>query len=165
MMPATTLDEIILRPALRLMTIIDGRNYNTPEARKLLVAIAVQESAIAHRRQIRGPARGFWQFERIACDEFVRRVPAFARDLCRELALPTTGADIYQAIELNDTLAAAVARMTLWFDPRRLPEREDIEGGWNYYIRNWRPGKPHRERWSRAWQIADMTVFPEFSAG
>ena len=31
---------------------------------QMLVTIAGQESAWTHRRQINGPARGFWQFER-----------------------------------------------------------------------------------------------------
>src|SRR5690606_12018619 len=33
------------------------------EARAMLLAIALQESRFMHRRQIGGPARGYWQFE------------------------------------------------------------------------------------------------------
>lgn len=35
----------------------------TPEAKVMLLAIGLQESRFEHRRQIKGPARGFWQFE------------------------------------------------------------------------------------------------------
>ena len=33
------------------------------EAVTMMLAIGYQESRFEHRRQIRGPARGFWQFE------------------------------------------------------------------------------------------------------
>ena len=36
---------------------------DSPQARAMLKAIALQESRFEHRKQIGGPARGFWQFE------------------------------------------------------------------------------------------------------
>ncbi len=58
-----TLDQITdhaLRPAMALLP----ARMDTSEARCMLLAIGLQESRFVHRRQIGGPARGFWQFER-----------------------------------------------------------------------------------------------------
>lgn len=58
-----TLSEIIclaIEPALRLLP----PAMDTVKARVMLLAIGLQESAFAARRQAgNGPARGFWQFE------------------------------------------------------------------------------------------------------
>ena len=35
---------------------------DTPQAHCMLLAIGLQESRFVHRRQIGGPACGFWQF-------------------------------------------------------------------------------------------------------
>ena len=58
-----TLEQVMrdaVRPALALLPAA----MNTPQARCMLLAIGLQESRFVHRRQIGGPARGFWQFER-----------------------------------------------------------------------------------------------------
>ncbi len=57
------LDQIMddaLRPAMALLP----ARMNTPAADCMLLAIGLQESRFVHRRQIGGPARGFWQFEK-----------------------------------------------------------------------------------------------------
>ena len=51
------------------------------------------------------------------------------------------------AMETDDILAAAAARLLLFTDPRRLPALGDDREAWNLYLRNWRPGKPHRTTW------------------
>ena len=58
-----TLDQIMddaVRPAMALLP----ARMDTPEADCMLLAIGLQESRFVHRRQIGGPARGFWQFEK-----------------------------------------------------------------------------------------------------
>jgi hypothetical protein len=55
-----TIDIIgIFDDAAKLLPFMDS-----PKARVLSAAIGHQESRFIHRRQINGPARGFWQFER-----------------------------------------------------------------------------------------------------
>jgi len=54
---------------------------------------------------------------------------------------------IWGALETDDVFACGVARLLLWTDPRKLPAADDEDGAWEYYLRNWRPGKPHRDRW------------------
>ncbi|MNG31598.1 hypothetical protein D3C84_1174300 [compost metagenome] len=54
---------------------------------------------------------------------------------------------VYVAIEHDDVLAAALARLLLWTDPGKLPKLGDEQGAWDLYLRTWRPGKPHPETW------------------
>jgi hypothetical protein len=127
----------------------------TREATVLLLAIALQESKARHRRQILidgspGPARGFWQFERAGGVVGVMTHPA-THDHCSAvlnvLCYPIDPMTTYVALEHNDVLAACFARLLLWTDPSRLPLVGQAEESWAYYLRNWRPGKPHPETW------------------
>ena len=38
--------------------------------------------------------------------------------------------------------------LLLWTDPRPLPRIGEVQAAWDYYIRNWRPGKPHPKSWA-----------------
>lgn len=135
-----------------------------PQAWRLLTAIGLQESRFAHRAQVRGPARGFWQFERDGGVRGVLEHPSTRRaaeDACEALAYPASPEGVYAALEDNDVLAACFARLLLWTDPRMLPQ--DVTSGpegWSVYLRTWRPGKPHVETWgayyAAAWG-ADLT--------
>jgi len=125
------------------------------DARVQLATTMLQESRGIHRRQINGPARGLWQFEpgtrrsrggvwgvylHDASREHLRR-------LCSLLRCEFDPRAIYKDLEFDDVLAAGVARLLLWTDPRPLPAVDDIEGSWAYYLRNWKPGRPHPETW------------------
>lgn len=136
---------------------------DTPAARALLLAIALQESGGRRRRQMTGPARGFWQFEIAG----VRGVlwhraskPHLATALAR-LAYPVTddATVSYVAIEHNDILACCVARLLLWTDPHPLPGREDVAEAYEVYIRTWQPGRPHPDPWAahvaEAWRLVE----------
>lgn len=133
------------------------------EARAMVTAICLQESALKHRRQIRGPARGLAQFELIGCTEVMtghatRDVAATVLD-----ALLYAGAsdlEVHSALEHNDVLAVCFARLLLWGDPARLPPEHDAESGWAYYLRRWRPGKPRHEKWAANWEAAWSAVDP-----
>lgn len=116
----------------------------------MLTAIGLQESRFLHRRQIRGPARGFWQFEHGGGVRGVLKHPASAPHIRRVLAALCYGDDseaCYNALADNDVLACAFARLLLWTGSGALPRQGDAEGGWQYYLALWRPGKPHRETW------------------
>lgn len=138
-------------------------NMDTPQARVQLIAIGLQESRLIHRAQIvkgkpgaKGPARGLWQFEKGGGVRGVLRHKASAP------YLPYVADEeeaLWLALEADDVLACRLARLLLWTDPRPLPKRGDAAAGWNYYIRNWRPGKPHPGTWGAFWREAEAMVY------
>jgi hypothetical protein len=140
-------------PALKLLP----PQMDTPEARVLLLAIGLQESRFMHRFQkvagrpyVKGPARGFWQFEQGGTAGVVRHEASryWLAHLCESRRVPFKAEDIWNAIETDDVLAAGLARLLLFTDPKRLPAVGDVEGAWGLYAyRCWRPGKPHRQTW------------------
>ena len=129
----------------------------SPQARVMLFAIGLQESRFEHRFQIvqgrpgvKGPARSFWQFERGGGCKGVVEHPAsryWIAQVCAARAVPFNATAIWNAMETDDVLAAAAARLLLFTDPARLPGVGDQKGTWNLYIRTWRPGKPHAASW------------------
>lgn len=132
------------------------------EATVLLLAIGLQESRFEHRYQIvqgrpgaKGPARGFWQFEKgtQASRGGVWGVylhPAsksHLEALCKSQGVPFNPDRIWERLEFNDVLAAGVARLMLWTDPKALPAVGQSQDAWLTYLRVWRPGKPHPQTW------------------
>jgi len=126
-------------------------SYDTPEARLMLLAIGLQESNFQHRRQLvgnppkpTGPARSYWQAE--LGGGLVRgvRTHAKTKELAAQLyarhVVAANDLAIWTAIENNDLLAAALARLLLFTDPKRLPQAGDVEGAWQLYLRTWCPG-------------------------
>lgn len=160
-----TLQEIIndaIEPALRLLP----EKMSAPTSReRLLVQLLVnglQESRFKFRYQViqnkpglKGPARGYWQFEKGT--EKTRggvtgvllhaatREPAQA--LCRARGVPATAEAVWEAVENDDVLAAGFARLLLWTDPFPLPNLGEAQAAWELYLRTWRPGQPHRHTW------------------
>lgn len=133
-----------------------SEKYSSDKARILLAAIAYQESNFAHQRQIKGPARGFWQFEAGGGVWGVmnfRTTKAAAREVCQFQEVEFETKAVHAALERDDALACAFARLLLWTDPKPLPD--DEADAWDYYIRNWRPGKPHPNRWPDCWAKAN----------
>ncbi|WP_232356980.1 hypothetical protein [Delftia lacustris] len=117
----------------------------------MLLAIGLQESNFQYRRQLVGsppkpvgPARSYWQAE--LGGGLVRgvRTHAKTKELAAQLyarhAVAATDLAIWTAIENNDLLAAALARLLLFTDPYKLPSVGDVEGAWQLYLRTWRPG-------------------------
>lgn len=131
-------------------------------ARVMLLAIAGQESDAQYRRQHGGgPARGLWQFERMGGVAGVLSHRASARlaaALCEWRGVDPSATAVHAALERDDVLAAGFARLLLWTDAKPLPSVEAEDAGWAYYLRNWRPGKPHPERWPENWRLAREAV-------
>lgn len=128
----------------------------SPEAEGMLLAIGLQESRFDYRAQIRGPARGFWQFEQGGGWKGVISHPStrgFAQMLFDQLAYPKPEFD---SLTHNDVLACAFARLLLWTDAHPLPKVSQRDEGWQYYLRTWRPGKPHPETWAACWMKANQ---------
>lgn len=161
-------DRLVLTPALALLP----GAMDTPEARVLLTAIALQESALKHRWQVvdaanpqrKGPARGLLQFERAGGCAGVLTHPSsryWMHRVCAVREIAPNARSLWFALERDDVLAAAAGRLLLFTDPRRLPEIGDEAGAWRYYTRNWRPGKPHPKAWPanyrRATEVFEWT--------
>lgn len=149
--------ETVVVPGLALLP----ANMNTREARAMLLAIGLQESRFLHRRQIGGPARGFWQFEMgrlsgLAGLFRLRTTSPHMAAVCAARGVRPDADAVYAQLERDDLLACAVARLLLWSDPQRLPpaEADAADSAWATYIRTWRPGKPHRHTWDRFWRAA-----------
>jgi len=156
-MTPSLLNAIAITPALALLP----ARMDTRQARVFLLAIAMQESdSLRYRRQVGGPARGFWQAEEHGGYAGVLRHRAtsiYAVMVCDELVYsPPTPATVYAAVEHNDVLAAAFARLLLWTLPQRLPG--DAEAAWSQYLEAWRPGKPHHETWATHWAQAQAAL-------
>lgn len=124
--------------------------FDGAAARAQLLAIGLQESGFERRQQVGGPARSYWQFEQGGGIQGVLSHPAtsgYARAFCGLRAVAPVASDVYGAFLSDDLLACAFARLLLWTDAAPLPALGDRQGAWDYYQRNWRPGKPHREHW------------------
>jgi hypothetical protein len=144
--PETAITRVIA-PAL---AVLPG-HMRSAVAVVLMLAIALQESRLAHRWQVvdvrhperKGPARGLWQFELGGGVAGVCSHPASrtrAQVLCTQRAVPFEPRAIWDALDDDDLLAAGMARLLLWTDPQPLPAAGQVEAAWQYYLRNWRPG-------------------------
>ena len=163
-----TLSEITIAgidPAMKLLP----AKMDSVAALVQLFAIGLQESRFEYRYQrisgspgLKGPARGFWQFERgggvtgvLTCDATAQR----AKEVCIVRRVHPDSVAVWSALEFDDVLAAAFARLLLWSDPEPLPAINDADGAWDLYIRMWRPGRPHRDTWDDFYQEAIAEVF------
>ena len=142
-----TIIDTAYMPAIKILGIDDSR-----KAQVMILAIGLQESRFLYRKQMgNGPARSFWQFERgggVRCvlTHAVSKDKAF--HLCDVLGYAADAMTVWTAMEHDDVLGAGMARLLLLTDPRPLPEIDDEQAAWEYYFRNWRPGKPHRNVWN-----------------
>jgi len=151
--------ETAINPALALLP----AKMDTPQARIQLLATGLQESRFEYRRQMNdGPAKSFYQMERGGgCAGLVRHPASreLMKQVCIERSCAFTALAIWNAIEHDDILASAGARLLYWTDPKPLPAIGDAGGAWDYYIRVWRPGKPHPSTWPGfyAQAVAEVT--------
>lgn len=154
------LHDFALVPALRLLP----SQMDTPPARAMCVAIALQESQIAYRHQVGGPAAGYYQFELGGGVQGVL-THSLTKGLIRSVLTmldydPAADATTcHRLIEHNDVLASAFARLLLYTVPKRLPERDEANAAWLQYLSAWRPGKPRPGRWAanfeHAWRVVE----------
>ncbi|MBF8676231.1 hypothetical protein IRZ53_17700 [Pseudomonas fulva] len=117
-------------------------------ARVLMYAISLQENPKRYEQQVGGPARGDYQFEKGGGVRGVMTHPAskaLAQDVCRARGVAFDAEAIYQAIGRDPILAAALARLLIWTDPKPLPAATDEQGAWDLYLRTWRPGAYARQ--------------------
>lgn len=151
--------SLIVEPALSWLE-YDFQIKRTPSAERFMLAIAGQESGFDYRRQMGdGPARSWWQMERGGGVSEVLTHSAsagVAKKACKALAVPPSALAVHAAMEWCDPLAAVFARLLILTDPAPLPETETA--GWAYYLRVWRPGKPHPATWPTRWAEANAAI-------
>lgn len=158
-----------MTPAIRT-AIIEAFDLLPPRMRSekalvMMLSVAYQESDMTARRQFgNGPARGLWQFEQGGGVKGVlthASTQAYAEAVCAARHTPATPGAVWASLEGDDVLAAAFARLLLYSDARSLPDVDDVDGGWKCYQWNWRPGRPHPEKWpeSHAKGVADAQAF------
>lgn len=136
------------------------QKMDSPEARAFLIAVALQETGLRHRRQVGGPAIGLWQWELAQVGLVLRH------DVVGPMARNVLGALLYEpgnppherlhaAMEHNDILQCAFSRLLLWPDAAPLPKRDNVQGFIATYLRVWRPGRPRLDtlpaNWAAAW--------------
>lgn len=155
-------------PALDLLP----ASMRSSEAKAQMLAIALQESGLKHRRQrvysntkmqwFDGPARSMYQFE-LGGLRGVLRHPATQAHAARVVG--ALGYADMSPLELldrmvdDDILASCMARLNLFWDPARLPTREEgPQPAYDYYDRVWRPGKKRPHDWPSNWALAWDTV-------
>jgi hypothetical protein len=146
----------IVEPTLKWMATSPSLGIPASDsARVLVMAIAGQESRWGARRQIGGPARSYWQFEKDGGVAGLFRVaPRKLETVCAACDVSFDPATVFEAMAWHDMLACSMARLLLWTDPAALPGLGDKDAGWQYYLRNWRPGAPHPESWSGVYDQA-----------
>ena len=122
-----------IRQAIASALAILPAPMDSPQARVMLLAIGLQESRFEHRRQIGGPARGLWQFEegtkQTRGGVYLHDASRFWLErLCASRGVQFLPDVIYRTLDSDDVLAAGVARLMLFTDPKRLPATDDVDG-------------------------------------
>lgn len=123
-------------------------------ARIILAAIGYQESD-GYKTRIQygnGPARSFWQFERGGIKGVMlhKASARLAMEICEKRGVDFNSELIWKAMETDDVLGAAFARLLMYTDPKPLPTNQG--DAWDMYAKRlWRPGKPHSSKWPTSW--------------
>jgi hypothetical protein len=152
---------VAVTPALSLLP----ERMDSAAARAMLVAIALQESDLVNRRQIKGAAKSYFQFEPPTRGHVAIRgvlghklTADLAREALLRLDCPTDIMAVHDVVEYSDVVACVFARLLLWTLPQRLPQPTETDMAWRQYIDAWRPGKPHPQRWPERYARAWMEV-------
>lgn len=137
----------IWKPAMNLLP----EKMRTKKGDVIGLTIGLQESALVYRQQIKGPARGLWQFEKGGGMRGVLTHPmtaGYAKEIQQERGHGVGVNAAFDALDKDDIFAAAMARLLMWSDPFSLPEIDQSQRAWNFYLRTWRPGKPKPDKWT-----------------
>ena len=128
--------QVVIYPGLALLP----KQMSSPAAIVMLLTIGMQESRFIHRRQIGGPARGFYQFEKKGGVAGVllhhHRTSPLIRDALDRLQYDFDLDTSYNAIEHNDALATVYARLLLWTLPDTLPQKTNMNDPGNNTLRH-----------------------------
>lgn len=114
----------------------------------LLYATNRQENPKRLPKQVGGPAVGDYQFEKgggVRGVMYHDSVRGTAGMVCSARGVLFDAEAIYQALKTDPVLAAALARLLYYTDPKALPDVGDEAGAWALYLRTWRPGAYARQ--------------------
>ncbi len=122
-------------------------------ARVILAAIGYQESGYQVRIQYgNGPARSYFQFEKGGIKGVMLHAASvrLAVSVCEARGVEFNSSAIWKAMETDDVLGAAFARLLMYTDPKALPDNS--ADAWEMYAKRlWRPGRPHPDKWPASW--------------
>lgn len=172
-MDAQQLHDYIIKPTLEHMDSLGG-NYNTKEARFLLLCTAAIESNCGHYiKQVNGPALGIWQMEPNTYNDIWANCDALKTYGLADLLSNTSGFcfydDEYGHLISSPSYACAMARLKYAMDSEALPSfpDNDVQGllptdgyyFWKQYKRiyNTELGDATFERWQQA--LNDNHIF------
>lgn len=130
----------------------------SPAASNLLLGTALVESGLEHRKQIGGgPARGLFQIEPATFHDvygrYLKRKPTLLARV-NELLDPGYWAPVGQ-LENNDRLGCAIARIRYLYDPKPLPDANDIPALAEVWVRVYNAGgRGTIEKFVTAWNRA-----------
>ena len=133
----------------------------------LLYATSRQENPKRLAQQVGGPAVGDYQFEKGGGVEGVlghRASSVYALQVCMARKVDGSRDAVYEALKTDPVLAAALARLLYYTDPKALPEVGNEFGAWALYLRTWRPGAyarqplELREKWKKNYADA-MAIY------
>lgn len=138
-------------------------SMRTTAAKVLLYATSIQENPKRLPQQVGGPAVGDYQFEKGGGVKGVlthKAVKALANSCCAARHVPATQDAVYEELKTDPVLAAALARLLYYTDPKALPAVGDEASAWQLYLRTWRPGAYARQpeelraKWTRSYADA-----------
>lgn len=118
------------------------------DASVLLYATSRQENPQRLAQQVGGPAVGDYQFEKSGGIKGVmshKASASLAMQACIARGVIVAPGPVYQALKTDPALAAALARLLYYTDPKALPVAGDEAGAWALYLRTWRPGAYARQ--------------------
>lgn len=121
---------------------------NSEDAAVLLYATSRQENPERLPKQVGGPAVGDYQFEKGGGIKGVTThasVSDLTKAVCAARKVSFDAGSIYQALKTDAILAAALARLLYFTDPKLLPYAGDELAAWQLYLRTWRPGAYARQ--------------------
>ena len=114
----------------------------------LLYATSRQENPQRLPQQVGGPAVGDYQFEKGGGVKGVithASVAHHTQNVCAARKVAFDAGSIYQALKTDAILAAALARLLYYTDPKSMPYAGDELAAWQLYLRTWRPGAYARQ--------------------
>lgn len=150
---ATVLADAV-DPALALLP----AKMQSGQARCQMLGDGLYESGYTTRQQVNGPAHGLWQFQPNAI-RLVMHNNATGNELliaCQKCGVKFGSTMIYFAIASgeHDVLAAVLARLILWADPKPLPPIGDAYAAAECHQRCYRPGAWDEGRYLRLYPQA-----------
>jgi len=129
----------------------------------LLYCTNLQENPKRLPQQVGGPAVGDYQFEKGGGVKGVMTHHAVAdltRSVCTQRQVAFVAGSVYEALKTDPILAAALARLLYYTDPKALPDVGDESETWALYLRTWRPGAYARQpeelraKWKKNYALA-----------